>query len=486
MYNITKDNKKIFFSSRRIMKKTLITFLVVCFALVCLLPIFTACNKDGKTEKSWLDEKYPWYNGPTDWINDEFETMNMDAEEFTDFIGGFACGVCHPNENYEQIADANIKWMRFDISHLPLDKDGNYTQGYLNFKARAKGYADRGFKVMAVTPYPEDYIAVGLDPRDESNWPEIMKIARFYAEDLQGIVAAFQVTNEMGVPRFTEPMTISQAADFIGIQLKAMYRYRGNIAIGYNLGSVEGYVQLPQLMEKYYDYFDYVGIDFYLGCFDTATGTLGTGLGVTFTELAGQAGKPVMINEFGYIGYGEPKTDAEKLEILKGYGAQGDTLSEAEQYTKNNIVDIIYNENFPVDLRQDLELVCGIIDQYNNYIGMAPTELRKKYKALAERMFDLEYTSHLYRQLGEGYKAKGYDHTPEGQAAFMTDMIDDLLTLDYVCGTIVYCYCDSATCYVCGQEGCPVETGWGLVDGEGNPKPLYYAIQKKFGELQGK
>ncbi|MCQ2603417.1 MAG: hypothetical protein MJ193_05765, partial [Clostridia bacterium] len=146
------------------MKKTLTAFLIVCFALVCMLPVFTACNKDDKTEKSWLDQQYPWYNGSTDWTNDEFETVDMGVEEFTEFIGGFACGVCHPNQNYEQIAAANIKWVRFDISNLPIGKDGNYTPGYLGFKERAKGYADRGFKVMAVTPYPEDYMEAGLDP----------------------------------------------------------------------------------------------------------------------------------------------------------------------------------------------------------------------------------------------------------------------------------------------------------------------------------
>ncbi len=410
----------------------------------------------------------------------------MDVDEFTEFIGGFACGVCHPNENYEQIAGANIKWVRFDISNLPLDKDGNYTPGYLAFKERAKGYADNGFKVMAVTPYPEDYMEVGLDPRDQSSWPEIMKIARFYAEDLQGIVAAFQITNEMGVPRFTEPLTMEEAADFIGIQLKAMYRYRGNIAIGFNLGDIPGYVTLPGLMEKYYDYVDYVGMDFYLGCFEDMTGMSGTKFGLNFANMASVYGKPVMVNEFGYIGYGEPKSDEEKLAILKNYGAQGETLEEAVAYTKANVIDVIYNENFPVSLRQDLELVCGIIDQYDKYIGMAPKELMAKYKALGETMFDQEYTSHLYCQLGENYKAKGYDHTPEGQASFMTDMIDDLLTLDYICGTIVYCYSDSDRCYVCGQANCPVETGWGLVDGKGNPKPLYYAIQEAFAEIQGK
>ena len=39
---------------------------------------------------------------------------------------------------------------------------------------------------------------------------------------------------------------------------------------------------------------------------------------------------------------------------------------------------------------------------------------------------------------------------------------------------------DSAQCYICGQADCPVETGWGIIDGEGQAKPSYYTVQKAF------
>ena len=56
------------------------------------------------------------------------------------------------------------------------------------------------------------------------------------------------------------------------------------------------------------------------------------------------------------------------------------------------------------------------------------------------------------------------------------------MAMDYVCGAVIYCWGDSDACYVCGQADCPVETGWGLVDLNGNPKPAYYAVQKAFSE----
>ena len=53
---------------------------------------------------------------------------------------------------------------------------------------------------------------------------------------------------------------------------------------------------------------------------------------------------------------------------------------------------------------------------------------------------------------------------------------------DYCVGAVIYCWGDSESCYVCGQEECPVETGWGLVDNDGKPKPAYYAVQEAFAE----
>ena len=120
---------------------------------------------------------------------------------------GFVKGVCHATHEYEMLQEANIEWTRKDIP-FPYDEDGNIRERYISWKEEMQQYVDNGIKIFAVTPYPEDYIEYGLDPRDESSIEEIQKIARFYVEDLQGIASAFQVTNEMGVDRFTLPLTI--------------------------------------------------------------------------------------------------------------------------------------------------------------------------------------------------------------------------------------------------------------------------------------
>ena len=160
--------------------------------------------------------------------------FDKEIEESMEQAGGFIKGVCHADPDYDLIKDANIGWFRDDIP-FPYDKDGNLSQSYISWKEYAKGYVDEGIKIFGVTPYPDDYIEYGLDPRDPANKEAIQDIARFYVEDLRGIVGAFQITNEMGVDRFTYPLEMEEAAEFIGIQLEAMYPIKGDILVGYNL-----------------------------------------------------------------------------------------------------------------------------------------------------------------------------------------------------------------------------------------------------------
>ena len=91
-----------------------------------------------------------------------------------------------------------------------------------------------------------------------------------------------------------------------------------------------------------------------------------------------------------------------------------------------------------------------------------------------------EYSNHLYCELAEGFGLYGFEHSPDGQADFYSYIIPKIMEVDYVIGAFVYCWGDSDSCYVCGQADCPVETGWGLVDGKGEPKPSYYAVKEAF------
>jgi hypothetical protein len=386
-----------------------------------------------------------------------FDKKEIEATQ--EMAGGFIKGVCHAEPDYELIKDANIEWFRDDIP-FPYDMDGNISQRYISWKEYAQGYVDEGIRIFGVTPYPADYIEYGLDPRDPASKQGIQDIARFYIEDLRGIVGAFQITNEMGVDRFTYPLTMKEARDFIGMQLEAMYPLKGDILIGYNLTaqSLMPPNILPLMMRDYHKYCDYVGMDIYLGCFEPVLKNADQF--VTVLKLIRQlTGKPIILCEFGYISLGEPKSNKEKKEILMSYGYK------SERKARKNIDDFI--NNLPEELR----------NEFDKYADETP-----EYRA--NLMFDGEFSNHLYRELEDGIGIYGFPHTYEGQANFFRYVIPKVRRLDFVIGAIVYCWSDSSRCYVCGQEDCPVETKWGLVDGEGNPKPAYYAVKDAFADVK--
>ncbi len=437
------ENKK---SKKKIIKRVILSVFAVLFAviIVAVSVLLPKVDKDGY-------RNIALHAGLSFLKSESSEEVELLKEK----IGGFAHGVCHPNENYEQISEANIEWVRFDISHIPYDEEGNLTPGYISYKERAKGYADRGFKVMAITPYPEDYIEAGYDPRTEEGKAKVEEFAEFYAEDLKGIVSAFQITNEMGIEHFTLPLTLQEAADFIGCQLKAMYDVREDIIIGYNLAGTAIY-SLAELMQPYHDYCDYVALDLYLGCFENMFKDIWVYDGI-LRYIWSYTGKPVILNEFGYMGYGEVKTDEQKNEILKSYGFESEEAARKDIFTFIN--------NLPEDFRDHM-LSLEYADE----------------NELADKLFNTELANHLYREIQGGFQLTDYKHNPDDQARFFTDTIANLKQLDFLCGAIVYCYSDSDACYICGQQDCPIETGWGLVDLNGEPKPAYYAVQEAFSE----
>ncbi len=362
--------------------------------------------------------------------------------------GGFINGVCHPSDNYEQILASGLRWIRVDIS-FPFDKQGNITESYIDFKKKISGYVEHGIKVMAITPYPYSFMEIDIDPRKPENDKRVGEIAKFLVTDLKGLVNAFQITNEMGIPRFTIPLTMDEAAHFIGVQAKAMQEVKGNVIVGYNSAGPQA--NLHQKMRKYRDSIDFVGVDIYLGCFYGMAGSMWM-FNALLRYLWSYMKKPVLLQEFGYIGDGAPKTPEEKVKILQRYGAS----SEKEAY--EHIEEFV--ENMPDDMKKYVKHVSSDKAHWGDFI------------------FKSDFVNHLYCELPKKTVLKGYPHTPEGQAKFYTDIYKRFDKLKFMVGAFIYCYSDSEKCYVCSQKDCPTETRWGLVTVDGKEKPSYYAIQK--------
>ena len=364
--------------------------------------------------------------------------------------GGFIKGVCHGNTNYEQIKAAGIEWNRSDIP-FPFDASGKQREEYTNYKQRLREYAENGIKIMAVTPYPREFIAHGIDPRLPANEKRVQEIAVFLTQDLQGLVGALQITNEMGIPRFTLPLTTKEAVRFMGMQLEAIHPVRGDVLIGYNSAGPQ--VDVHLMMRPYHQYCDYVGIDVYVGCFTTFGNYLWM-YDVALAYLWSFTGKPIILCEFGYMSGGAPKTPEEKKAILMRYGVS------SEEEARKNIDD---------------------------FISRLPQKMQDRVRREASGdqgnfLFISDFKDHLYTELPAETVIATYPHTPEGQGAFYRAVLPRLMRTPYLLGVFIYNYGDSAQCYVCGQHDCPIETRWGLTTIDGQEKPAYKAVRQVFKE----
>lgn len=404
-------------------------------------------------EKFILDQiKYGLKYLPSNVVKSFFiKKESEETREFRRRAGGFICGVCHPNENYSQIYDANIRWIRIDIP-MPYDGDGNISEAYTRFKERCAGYKSRGIKVMAVTPYPSQFAEAGIDPVAQEG--RVRETAVFLINDMRELIDAVQITNEMGIPRFTQPLTMDEAARFIGVQLEAINAVKGNILAGYNSAGPQA--DLHTKLRAYHKYCDYIGIDIYIGCFFNVGGLMWF-YDAMLRYLWALTRKPIMLQEFGYIGDGAPKSAAEKSKILRRYGV------ESEHEARSNID----------------AFVARLPEKMRNYV----TRLEPDKAKQGDFIFKGDFVNHFYCELPASTKIPGYPHTHQGQAKFFSYILPHLYSMKYLGGAIIYCYSDSGECYVCSQQECPTETKWGLVDLNGKEKPSYYAVQREFGEI---
>lgn len=410
--------------------------------------------------------------------------------------GKFMCGICHPpygseekNAAVDMVTAANIGWTRFDISDfpyeknadggVPLDEDGNviYTESYAEFRARCAFYASKGLRVMAVTPYPEDFFKEEYDNNiDVTEFTEADKAlmreyAAFYATDLKGIVQAFQITNEQGQSNFRRPLaTAKLAAEFIGIFAEAMHPIakENGMTIGYNIDS-GAVADIPSEMQAYSDVIDWVGLDIYLGCFESFCHNID--LFNYFVDLIyNYVKKPIILCEFGYINKGAEKTDEEKTAILQKYG---------------------YNSESEV--RKDIEGFINAFERVNGRSTLVKEARARLYdsngnpsnpEAAYVYLFKTEKVAHIYCEISSGRYLTGYPHTKQGQADFFSYLIPQLYANEHLAGMFIYCFKESDGCYVCKQADCPIETAWGLVETDFTPNLSYYAVQKQYGLIK--
>jgi len=81
--------------------------------------------------------------------------------------------------------------------------------------------------------------------------------------------------------------------------------------------------------------------------------------------------------------------------------------------------------------------------------------------------------------------AWGNGHTPGTQAQFVRGAMEAFYKhRDRLLGAFFYRWEDQEACWQCRSPDCPVETAWGLVDRQGQPKPSFYAHKEGVEKLR--
>jgi hypothetical protein len=190
-------------------------------------------------------------------------------------------------------------------------------------------------------------------------------------------------------------------------------------------------------------------------------------------------GKPIVMAEFGYIGSGEAKSETERNAVLQKYGyanidaVKADVAGFVQAFGDANY-DLDENGN-KCDSALVKEAKARLYDDDGNLVGEKET---------FDYLFNTDKSCHIYEELPKNFYLKGYPHTEQGQADFYKDIIPYLYDLDYIVGLFIYNYAESDSCYMCKQAECPVETAWGLVNEDYQPKLALEAVKNAYGNIK--
>ena len=397
------------------------------------------------------------------------QAATAESEAVKAKLGGFVRGICHSGSDYTRLLENNIEWERLDCP-FPYERDGvTFTAGYLNFKQNLAARKAAGVKTLLVTPFPEHFINAGMDPRTPEGEQKVKETIVKLFLDLKDYIGGVQIANEMGVPNFQRPLNNQEAARFLEVQLKALYPIKGNIPVGYNTAGPQ--FDINALMKPHLEYVDFYGLDIYLGC-HYGLGDFNFVNGMWLFDLItmlmwSYLGKPIILTEFGYLSAGEPKTQAQKdALLLERYGYPNEAAMIAAAKADP--------EAFLTDMAGRNPSMASFIRRFNE------NDLSRVWSFLTS----LECVTHLYCELPADYQIVGFPHSPQGEADFYRDVLPRFAKYPYVLGEFVYAWKDSDHCYLCGQSDCPSETGWGLVDRLGDPKPALEAVREEFAKLK--
>ena len=353
--------------------------------------------------------------------------------------GGFIQGICHPCGETDALLEASIRWIRSDTPY-PFNSDGTPSQWFLDYKAMCRTYLGKGIRVIGITPYPRAFLANGIDVRTAEGLAQAEAVCKYMAEELRGLVHCWQITNEMHIVFFRDPLTDEEATDFLIACTKGVRAGDPDCAVGSNSGI------RPRLIAAAGPD-DYIGLDCYCGSW----GDGGPDDYVREIETLYAQGNqtPIILMEFGFPSTGGIVEDAD-AEIKAYLNARG--FSDLDDAVER-LDDFI--ETLPEPMRACAKN-CAPEDR-KNYVFSNWTHLLKKW-----------------------FSRSALPHTEAGQAEFYRRLLPMLRRNEHLAGAVIFCWRDSPTCFNCGASDCPCETAWGITRCDGTRKPAYDAIREAF------
>lgn len=229
----------------------------------------------------------------------------------------------------ELLREAGIGWIRHGFRLPFADRvGGEPTEEHSERRAEAAALAAGGFKIMGVSPgpgiatrqpdaegklcltwqdgLPQWFGALGSDEflrnyQDMCEW---------LADDLRGIVTAWQIANELDISQFAGPLDASQACDLIEHGARGLKAADASLLVGHNpAGSENAYYFFDRLFKSADSLLDYCGVDGYYGTWQSGGPQ---NWAERIAELHALTDMPVLVNEWGFSSAGELMTEEQR------------------------------------------------------------------------------------------------------------------------------------------------------------------------------
>ncbi len=235
----------------------------------------------------------------------------------------------YPGAGPGLLREAGIGWIRHGFG-VPFANavGGEVTERYLKRKRQAEDLAAKGLKLMGVSPGP----GIGLREPDSQGklqlaWHNHMPdwfgplgsdeflgnyeaMCEWLAQDLRGIVSAWQIANELDIEQFAGPLSAEQACDLIERGARGLKNADPELIVGHNpAGSERAYYFFQRLFQSDGSLLDYCGVDGYYGTWAPGGPE---NWAERVAELYELTHSPVLVNEWGFSSAGGAATDKQK------------------------------------------------------------------------------------------------------------------------------------------------------------------------------